>query len=74
MTITVNMSKEEFLDYCNEKDFKTQVKCSIIELKDNYNMLLKELLEDGVWVDNNKYDKIIKKINHDITILEGGQK
>ena len=74
MTVTVNMSKEEFLDYCNDKNFKSQLKCSIIDLKDNYNALLKLLLEDGIWTDRNKYGKIIDKLNSNITELERGVK
>lgn len=72
MTVTVNMSKEEFLDYCNYKNFMSSMKCSIIDLKDNYNSLLKLLLDDGIWKDRNNYGKVIDKINDSITALERG--
>lgn len=74
MTITVNMSKEEFLEYCNYKDFKSSIKCSIIDLKDNINGMMKMLLEDEVWKDNNKYDKKFKKICENLDVLERGAK
>lgn len=74
MTITVSMSKEEFLDYNKYKEFKNNLKCGIIELNDCVNALMKEMLEDGIWVDKNKYDKLLHKINSSISSIEGGVK
>lgn len=74
MTVNVTMSKEEFLEYNDYKEFKNTVKCGIIDLKDNYNAMLKMLLEDGIWEDKNKYDKIIKKLNDNISTIESGCK
>lgn len=62
MTITVTMSKEEFMDYMNFKNFKNQVKCGIIDLNTEVNELMKMSLEDKIWEDGNKYDKVFKKI------------
>lgn len=74
MTINITMSKEEFNDYQNYEVFKNQLKCGTIDLKDNINILVKELLNDQIWKDNNKYDKIIKKIFDNIDTIEGGNK
>lgn len=70
MEVTVKLNKEEFLDYINFQNFKSNVNCGIISLEVNYNNLLKQLLEDGIWKDNNKYDKIILEINKDINTLK----
>ena len=72
MTINVTMSKEEFLEYNSYKELKNTMKCGIIDLKDNYNSLLKLLLEDEIWKDNNKYGKVINKINDNLSSLERG--
>ena len=74
MTINITMSKEEFNDYQNYEVFKNQLKCGTIDLKDNINQLCKLLLEDKIWVDNNKYDKIIKSIFKNLNTIEGGNK
>lgn len=73
MTITVNMSKQEFLEYNEYANFKYRVKCGIIDLKEDYNELLKLLLDDGIWKDNNSYGKVVNKINKDIDKLEEGE-
>lgn len=62
MTINITMSKEEFLEYLNYTEFKSKVKCGIIDLESNINELMKEMLQDGIWVDKNKYDKLLKKL------------
>lgn len=62
MTITVNMSQEEFLDYIKYKENVINDKQAKNEINDKYNKLLSYLLEDKVWVDGNKYDKIIKEL------------
>lgn len=74
MTITVTMSKEEFMDYMNFKNFKNQVKCGIIDLNTEVSNLMKIALEDGIWEDNNKYDKAFKSVNAVISKLERGAK
>lgn len=72
MTINVAMSKEEFIDYLNYQEFKTQVNCGIIDLEGKFNELLKMLLEDECWKDNNKYDKQLKKINECLLSIKRG--
>ena len=62
MTINITMSKEEFLEYLNYQEFKSKVKCGIIDLESIINELMKEMLSDGIWVDHNKYDKLLKKL------------
>lgn len=62
MTITVNMSQEEFLDYIKYKENVINDKQVKNEINDKYNKLLSYLIEDKVWVDGNKYDKIIKEL------------
>lgn len=72
MTITVTMSKEEFLEWNDYKKFKSNIKCGIIDLNSNINSLMKIMLDDGIWVDKNKYDKQLKLINASISNLERG--
>lgn len=74
MTITVTMSKEEFMDYMDFKNFKNQVKCGIIDLNTEMNALMEMSLEDGIWEDNNKYDKVFKKILSISNKIERGTK
>lgn len=62
MTINITMSKEEFLEYLNYQEFKSKVKCGIIDLESITNELMKEMFNDGIWVDHNKYDKLLKKL------------
>ena len=62
MTITVSMSQEEFLDYIKYKENVINDKQVKNEINDKYNKLLSYLIEDKVWVDGNKYDKIIKEL------------
>ena len=72
MTITVNMSKEEFLEYCSYAKFKSDVKCGIIDIEGYLNDFMKCLLEDGIWKDNNKYDKTYTKLLKSINNMKGG--
>lgn len=70
MTIQVTMSKEEFLEWNAFQEYKSSIKCGIIELNTHYNDLLKLLLEEGKWEDKNKVDKIVHKMNEAIKALE----
>lgn len=72
MTITVNMSKEEFLDYNSYNEFKNTVKCGIIDLEDKLNSMYRYMLEDAIWSDKNKYDKLVKEVNKIVSDLKRG--
>lgn len=71
MTVTVTMSKEEFIEYNNFDLYKSSVKCSIIDLTNSYNKIFKRLLDDGLAVEyedllndlGNKIRKIEKEVN-----------
>lgn len=66
MNITVNMTKDEFLEYCKFTEFKSKQKTGIIEVNSSINNLMSELLKDGIWETDNKYDKLLKALNKSI--------
>lgn len=69
MTVTVTMSKEEFLEYSNYEKYKSSIKCSIIDLNSSYNDLFNELLNDGI-LHEDKYEKLMQKIVKNISKIE----
>ena len=70
MTINVTMSQEEFIDYISYKNDVTSNKVIKHEINDNYNKLLNQLLEDGIWKTNNKYDNLLKNLSSSINKIE----
>lgn len=70
-TVTVTMSKEEFLSYCNSVDFKSSIKCGIIDLNNVINEITKKLMMDNIIKeDNGDYYSLIQKLNEAVKSIE----
>lgn len=74
MTINVTMTKDEFLDYTKFLDYKSQIQTVQVDLRDIFNDLYRELLQDGIIKDKNSYDKLMNKFSTALDILKGGTK
>ena len=74
MTINVTMTKDEFLDYTKFLDYKAQIQTAQVDLRDVFNDLYHELLQDGVLKDKNKDDKLMNNFSTAIDKLKGGTK
>lgn len=72
MTINVTMTKDEFLDYTKFLDYKAQIQIVHVDLTDIFNDLYRELIQDGIIKDKNKYDKLMNKFSTAIDKLKGG--
>lgn len=72
MTISVTMSKDEFIDYTKFNDYKQKVKSLVVDLNEIFNSIYSSLLEDGLLTDKNKYGKIMNNYTKVISKLEEG--